>query len=311
MHREDDMKKLNVKINNIAELVKNRNQQLLDHHMDKIDSITVGDENPSKKTSNVKDKIDPEFNKEIEEVHLPISKNTQIPTPNVILRSALFGIVKKGNRKYEKNVLKATFNGYTVKYSGEQLDQSDLDVWLECLQRCQSTPLGKVVKFTPNDFLISIGRSNGKSDYVWLNESLWRLRVNDVEISDGRYTYMGSLIFEQYRDEETTESCLILNPKIVVCFDDSGWTGITKSVRLQLKGKPLTQWIHGFYSSHSKPVPIKVETIRELSGSSIKELRMFRYRLKNALYELASVTGWNCYIDDADKVIISKIAKKI
>ncbi|WP_052044849.1 plasmid replication initiator TrfA (plasmid) [Candidatus Arsenophonus nilaparvatae] len=238
--------------------------------------------------------------------YLPISKKTQIPAPNVVLRSALFGVVKRGSRKYEKNVLKTTLNGYTVKFTGEQLDQSDLDVWLECLQRCQDSPLGYTVRFAAHNFLLSIQRNTGKSDHEWLKNSLLRLKANAVEISDGKYTYIGSIIDLIYRDEKTGENCLALNPKISACFGDAGWTGITKEIRLKLKGKPLTQWLYGFYSSHAKPFPVKVATLKELCSSEIKELYKFRQILQKSLNELSAVTCWLYEIDNTDKVILKK-----
>lgn len=105
--------------------------------------------------------------------------------------------------------------------------------------------------------------------------SFLRLRVNDIEISDGKYTYAGSLVFEHFRDENTGENCIILNPKIASCFSDSCWTGIDRTIRLQLKGKPLTQWLYSFYASHAKPFPIKLDTIHQLCGSNstIKEYK--------------------------------------
>lgn len=241
-----------------------------------------------------------------EETYLPTCKNTNVPAPNVILRSALFGIVKKGSRQYEENVLKATFNGYAVKYTGKQLDQSDLDVWMECLQRCQTTPLGHTVRFAAHDFLISIGRDTGKAQHEWLKSVFLRLRANAVEISDGRYEYVGGLVNEAYRDKEDGLYCLVLNPKIAACFGDAGWTGISKAIRLELKGKPLTLWLHGFYSSHNKPLPMKVSTIKELCGSEVKESWKFKQMLKKSLAELASVTGWQCKIDEHDLVLIKK-----
>ncbi|HGJ5855082.1 hypothetical protein [Arsenophonus nasoniae] len=36
--------------------------------------------------------------------YLPISNKIQTPVPNIVLRSALFGLVEKGDRKFEKNV---------------------------------------------------------------------------------------------------------------------------------------------------------------------------------------------------------------
>lgn len=305
------MKKLTERIEHIGERVTERNQQFPRALAEKMESILRGEDDALPASSPGVGRRDigrspiPQTEPDQEEAWLPASKKNHIPAPNVILRSALFGVVKKGERQYEKGVLKATFTGYTVKYTGEQLDQSDLDVWLECLQRSQNTQLGHIVRFSERDFLRSIERNTGKTDHEWLKSVFLRLRANDVEISDGKYTYMGSLIFEQYRDEETGDNCLVLNPKIAACFGDAGWTGMNKTFRLQLKGKPLTLWLYGFYSSHAKPLPMKVSTMREMSGSS-NTLKDFKYKLKKSLSELASVTNWQCKIDENDLVIIKK-----
>ncbi|EDX0932702.1 hypothetical protein GTE61_004744 [Salmonella enterica subsp. enterica] len=306
------MKKLTERIEHIGERVTERNQKLPRALVKKMESIRRGEDvilpDLSAGTQNTGAVLSPipHADSEPKESWLPTSKTNHIPAPNVILRSALFGVVKKGDRQYEKGVLKATFNGYTVKYTGEQLDQSDLDVWLECLQRCQNTPLGHTVRFSAHDFLISISRDTGKAQHEWLKSVFLRLRANDVEISDGKYTYMGSLIFEQYRDEETGDNCLVLNPKVAACFGDAGWTGMNKTFRLQLKGKPLTLWLYGFYSSHAKPLPFKVGTIKELCGSDVKELKTFRQKLKKSMQELAIVTGWQIKIDENDLIVIKK-----
>ncbi|MDL1250257.1 plasmid replication initiator TrfA [Yersinia pestis] len=282
------------------------NSQMLPHALDeKINAIRNGEDTIAPILHSTELSSDTHSVPDQEETWLPVSKNIYIPAPNVILRSALFGVIKKGVRKYEKRVLKATFNGYTVRYTGEQLDQSDLDVWLECLQRCQSTQLGHTVRFSSNDFLKSINRNAGKSDHEWLKSVFLRLRTNDVEISDGRYTYMGSLIFEQYRDEETGDNCLVLNPKIAACFSDAGWTGMNKIIRIKLKGKPLTLWLFGFYSSHAKPLSIKVSTLKDLCGS-ISTIKEFKRMLRKSLEELAFVSGWECRIGEDDLVYIKK-----
>lgn len=302
------MKKLTERWEHIGERVRERNQPIPSRLLVRMNAIRNGVDNYSTQSSITEDNSAVELTQGItEETYLPVSKKTNIPTPNVVLRSALFGVVKKGSRKYEKNVLKTALNGYTVKYTGEQLDQSDLDVWLECLQRCQESPLGHTVRFSAHNFLLSISRNTGRSDHEWLKSSLLRLKANAVEISDGKYTYIGSIIDLIYRDEETGENCLVLNPKIAVCFGDAGWTGITKDIRLQLKGKPLTQWLHGFYSSHAKPFPVKVETLKELCNSDVKELKTFRQKIKKSLTELSDVTGWLCEIDNMDKVTVIKL----
>lgn len=237
---------------------------------------------------------------------LPAVSEHKRAIPNAILRSSLFGVVGKGHRKYERSALKATVQGLTVKFTGEQLDQSDLDVYLECVRRCAKQPLGELVRFSIYDFLKSIGRHTGKSDHEWVKSCLTRLFVCGVELGDGRFFYMGHLINEQYRDEKTGEFVIALNPKMAGFFSGEAWTGLSLTERNTLKGKPLAQWLHGFYSSHSKPFPYKVDTIRELCGSDTGALRMFKFKLKKSLTALAVATGWQCWIDENDLVHVKK-----
>jgi hypothetical protein len=237
---------------------------------------------------------------------LPSVSEHKRAVPNAILRSSLFGVVGKGHRKYERNVLKATVQGLTVKFTGEQLDQADLDVYLECVRRCTKKSLGELVRFTAYDFLKSIGRKTGKFEYEWLKVCLTRLFVCGLELGDGRLFYDGHLINEKYRDEKTGEFVIALNPKIAKFFSGDVWTGLLLTERTTLKGKPLAQWLHGFYSSHSKPFSYKVETIKELCGSDVSALKTFKQKLKKSLADLTVATGWQCWIDESDLVNVKK-----
>lgn len=240
-------------------------------------------------------------------LHFPpaCSENTRV-TPNSLLRGALFGLVSKGNRRFEDNVLKATISGITVKFTGKQLDQADLDVWLECIHRCKKYGFGKPVHFSAHGFLKSIGRNTGKSDHEWLKASLLRLKVCNLELGDGRFFYDGNLLDEKYRDEHTGEHVIALNQKIAVFFASKLWTGLLLEQRTKLKGKPLAQWLHGFYSTHDKPFSYKVDTLMKLCGSENSELRKFKYKLKKSLSDLSIATGWQCSIDENDLVQLKK-----
>lgn len=41
-------------------------------------------------------------------------------------------------------------------------------------------------------------------------------------------------------------------------------------MRHALDGHQLAQWLHGFYASHAKPFPIKIETLHRLCGSPFR-----------------------------------------
>ncbi|QJC38780.1 hypothetical protein GJU05_02275 (plasmid) [Enterobacteriaceae endosymbiont of Donacia fulgens] len=234
-----------------------------------------------------------------------ISKNKRA-IPNIILRSSLFGVIRKGQRKYEKNILKTSLNGFFIRFTGENLDQSDLDVWLECLYLFSQVPLGEKVVFSTYSFLKSIDRKTGKKDYEWLKSSLIRLSICSIEINYKNCFYIGHLLHEWYRNDKTKENIIFLNKNIVSFFIDSMWTAISLKERKKLKGRQLSQWIHCFYCSHNPPSLYKVITLKKLCGSNTNILWKFRQILKKSLYEVSSATGWKSWIDKNDIVHIIK-----
>src|SRR5713226_8429515 len=60
---------------------------------------------------------------------LPLWPEPARGVPNDILRSALFAAIQGKGREYFKHKLLASYDGVQIRYTGEQLDQSDLDVW--------------------------------------------------------------------------------------------------------------------------------------------------------------------------------------
>jgi hypothetical protein len=89
-------------------------------------------------------------------------------------------------------------------------------------------------------------------------------------------------------------------------YGKNGWTGIDQSQRLSLKSQPLAQWLHVFYSTHAKPYPYKISTLRELCGSETKELWKFRQQLKKTIEQVSKVTKWKIWIDDNDLLHVKK-----
>lgn len=137
-----------------------------------------------------------------------------------------------------------------------------------------------------------------------------RLATSLVEIEDGRRAYWGALLHDSARDNETGRYVIEINPQIMALFSHGGWTQIEWQERLNLKGHPLAQWLHGMYSTHARPHGYRVQTIQELCGSDTRETYKFRQNLRKALDALASVTGWSWEIDDNDLVQIAKTPTK-
>jgi hypothetical protein len=230
--------------------------------------------------------------------------------PNSVLRSALFTATKRGKRQYCEQKKIASVDGISVVFTGPRLDQADLDVWEQCLHIARNHGLGNTIQFTVHSFLKSIGRNTGNSQHEWLKGAFARLRTSDVEISDGKRTFFGALISSGQRNEETSFYELVLNPRIASLYNDDGWTGEDWEQRKQLIGKPLALWLHGFYSSHSKPFDYKIETLHKLCGSQTKQLFHFKAEFKEAITHLSEATGWNCRIE-GDKLQVFKTPEQL
>jgi hypothetical protein len=237
---------------------------------------------------------------------LPIWPEPTRGIPNPVLRGALFAAVQGKNRAVFQRELLACQKGLQIRFTGIQLDQSDLDVWEQALHLARLHPLGTRCEFSVYGFLKALGRKTGKSEHEWLKNSFARLMGCGVELSDQteRKTYGGSLL-EFMRDDLSGRYVVIINPKILT-FYEGGWTAIDWQDRQLLRGKPLALWLHGYLATHAKPYPIKIETVRAFSGSSNKQLKGFKRSLIAALNELKKIEFIMGFDFEGENVIINK-----
>lgn len=239
-------------------------------------------------------------------VQLPLWPDATRATPNAVLRSALFCAIGRGKRKaYMKHTPLATMGGLTLTGMGTQLDQSDLDVWQMALHLSRDSGIGSRLEFSSKAFLKAIGRADGKSNRQWLKESLDRLQGFSIQVKMDKGAYVGSLLHEFYVNAETSRYVLSINPRLKSLFD-AGWTQVDFAERQALKGKPLALWLASFYATHAKPFPIKLDTLRELSGSNSTP-REFRRLLSEALDAcIESETSIRGYDIVLDKLYVSR-----
>jgi hypothetical protein len=207
------------------------------------------------------------------DARMPNWPANQRGVPNSVLRSALFGAFGRGKRKFMQDEPIASVEGVSIFYTGQQLDQSDLDVWEGILHLSRDLRLGARIEFTARGILRLIGRggasgdSIGSSDREWLRNVFRRLKATNVECRQGPFAYGGSLIDEYFRDDSIGRYVVRLNPRLKLLFNRNGWTSVDWKIRSTLRGHPLAQWLHGFYSSHADPFPYKVATLHRLCGS--------------------------------------------
>lgn len=131
---------------------------------------------------------------------------------------------------------------------------------------------------------------SGKSRQT-LHRRVTRLRAGAIEIKQGRYLYIGGLVDEAYKDEETQEWIIVLNPRLRALYGPDQFTQIEWKVRHALDGQQLAQWLHGFYASHANPFPVKIETLHQLCGSETVDAWKFSQTLRKALDAVAKASA--------------------
>ncbi len=210
--------------------------------------------------------------------------------PNGFLRSALFGAIAKGRRRYLKREQIAAIDGVEISYTGERLDQGDLDAWSAILQLVRNQDLGSKCRITSYALLKIMGKTDSGKNRDTLQTRIERLRANALTVKQGRYTYIGGLLAGASRDDMTQEWVIELDAKLGPLFAADQFTQFEWAVRHALDGKQLAQWLYGFYASHAKPYPLKVETLHKLCGSDA-ELRRYRQTLGDALAAVAEASA--------------------
>jgi hypothetical protein len=228
--------------------------------------------------------------------------------PNAVLRGSLFTVSQRRST-FNKRELLAAAEGIEVRFKGQRFNQTDLDVWEILLHLARLQPLGDRVEFRAHALLKELGRSTSGRQHEELKESIARLTGGVIEITWTKEakTFGGTLVSEFYRDEETQRYVVIFSKKMLELYE-GGYSHIDWTQRKALGNNNLAKWLHGFYATHAAPFAYKVETIRNLCGSTTGELKRFRQTLKTALaemVEMGALVSWE--IDRNDLVTISKI----
>ena len=224
-------------------------------------------------------------------VQLPLWPEPVRAVPNGFLRSALFGAIAKGRRRYINGEDLAAVDGVTIRYKGERLDQGDLDVWESVLHAVRLQELGSQCRVTSYALLKLMGKTDTGKNRTTLHNRIERLVANAVTVKQGRYTYIGGLIRFAAKDEETQEWVIELDEKLRPLFAGDQFTQIEWAVRHALDGQQLAQWLHGFYATHAKPFPMKVETLLNLSGGENADPYSGKQKLRKALDAVAEASA--------------------
>lgn len=242
----------------------------------------------------------------------PLAKVIQLPfwpdpvraAPSDLLRSALFGVSKKGERRpYLESQKLVSWGGASITFTGKRLDQWDEDVWLQALHLHRQQDLPSKVFTTKRAFLKAMGRPGNGGSMERLKSSLTRLVACSVGIKTPEYHYEGSLLSNFVVEEGTGRLILTLDLETVKLFEGNV-AKLDWSTRMALK-TDLAKWLHGYVQTHRAtdlhPHRVPVEQIQRLCGSQTK-LKDFKYKLKTACEQLVAqqtLASWRITPNDA------------
>jgi hypothetical protein len=239
------------------------------------------------------------------DIRLPEWPESKRGTPNTFLRSALFSAIQSKDRIWMNDTILASQDGFTVRYTGQQLNQEDLTLWETLVHLAKNQPLGDVCEFTAYEILKTMGLPTGASQYRVLETGITRLNACSVKITHGdRRTYFASLIDGGVKDEVTNHYTIQLNRQLIRLYGQNTW--LDWDQQLLLKSKSLALFLHRYYSSHESPYPVKLETLHKLSGSRNKQPAGFKIKVSSALDELVEIEFLMSYHIEGNLVTVNR-----
>lgn len=233
----------------------------------------------------------------------PLWAEPQRAIPNSFARSALFSARKGVGKEFLEKVVIYSQADIKITYTGAQLTQDHLDVFEGIMHLARDMPENNFVQFTARGLLKLIGRNTSGADYERLSRNFEHLTATSVKVKhkDGRM-YWGSLLPRGAGDEDSGIYRVEINRDLIKYFE-AGFTLIQHDQRKALARSPLAKHLQCWLSSHTKPYPVTVSYLYDLTGSEAKELFHFRANLRKALARLVDVgvlKSWE--IDKTDKV---------
>lgn len=242
--------------------------------------------------------------------------NATVGIPSSMLRSSLFGVCSNGK---EKKLFKSEIaaQGVQMYYQGQQLSQADLDVWLLLTKMSKELGgMGSRIPFHPTSMLRRLGKNTGGSNIETLNESIDRLSAGFIVMKNERWRFKGHLVESVFTlidekaetEAERSNQFIRINPDLRDLFVSGEMAQIEIADRNKLSSQ-LSKWLYCFYITHRDPFPMKVATIKTLSGSQIKDDNEYVRKLKKSFAELESCLGWTIGFTDEGLIKVKHPAK--
>jgi hypothetical protein len=250
---------------------------------------------------------------------LPFWDDDNRGVPNHFIRSGLFSVRNNEKREYLEAMKIASLNNYSIEYTGKELQQDDLSVWMALINLARNQPISDSVLFTGYQLVKDLGWSMNSKSYARAQASIERMKVTGIQISvsnkEGKKeaAYAGSLIREynwlEIDRKGGTKWMVRFEPQVSMLFMNDTTSLLEWETRKKIGTRAtVAQWLHSFYTSHRDPTPLTVEKIHEICRSG-DTLSSFRATLKLALQKLIDVEFLASFHITNGQVFVSKKIK--
>lgn len=249
---------------------------------------------------------------------LPLWADWERAMPTPITRSAVFAPIGRGERKHLKDDVINSRSDVVLTYTGEQLDMSDADVFMQALELAKRHPIGTEFVVNRAEFLADIGRAYesknitkgtvrkkaiGSQTYEWLDASMKRLREGSLNFrikeTVKRKAKGGILnLIKTWKWDNGLNSYLLsIDPEIYKLFESFSRIYLDKHMALP-KADQLAKWMHWFVAGCDKGKLTKIGLGHLQAYSANKHRRMdhFSRSMERALQALQDAEiiapGW-------------------
>ncbi|CNK14927.1 putative plasmid-related transcriptional repressor protein [Yersinia aldovae] len=156
--------------------------------------------------------------------------------PNHIARSSLFAPVNsKNNLVYAGTTLVSRVDA-VIKFWGEQLDESQADVWMQAMYEASKHSLGEPIVISRSKFLRAIGRNTSGANYEWLHRSMQCLEQAMFSIETNRFAtgseYPLHMIDKFEYDNEIKSHIFQIDPRWIRMYYNNEFSLVNWSQRL-------------------------------------------------------------------------------
>ncbi|MEX3634852.1 plasmid replication initiator TrfA [Paraburkholderia sp. BR14320] len=234
-----------------------------------------------------------------QQLFLPGLDELRRAMPNHIARSSLFAPVARGAKAMHRESILVTRKDAVIKFWGEQLDESQADVWMQIMYEATTRPLGEPVPICRARFLRAIGRQTGNYEYAWLHRTMKALSFAMLVIevtNDGKpKMHVGTTkalhMLDGFDYDEVRKSYTVrVDPRWRYLYENREFSFIDWEQRLRIRpGQDMAKTLQRLVATSDETVQrFRLEWLKQKMQYR-SPMRKFRCSLTAAMDELERV----------------------